>query len=57
MEEIELSIMAGTAAGVQPLLDRFEAEEHIRVRVRLLAWDTAWSDLVKFALYSDGPVV
>ena len=56
-EEIELSIMANTADNIQPLLDRFEAQEKIKVRVRLLAWDTAWSDLVKFALYSDGPDV
>ncbi len=56
-EEIEISIMASTAEGLQPLLDRFEAQENIRVRVRLLAWDTAWSDLVKFGLYGDGPDV
>ena len=56
-EEIEISIMASSAEGLQPLLDRFEAQENIRVRVRLLAWDTAWSDLVKFGLYGDGPDV
>ena len=55
MTEIELSIMAPTSAGIQPLLEQFEAEQHIRVRLRLLAWDTGWSDLIKVALYSDGP--
>src|SRR6185295_3255397 len=49
--------MADQAKGIQPLLERFEAEQHVRVRLRLLAWDTAWSDLVKVALYSDGPDV
>jgi multiple sugar transport system substrate-binding protein len=63
-QELELSIMADSAAGMadraaamQPLLHQFEAERHIRVRLRLLTWDTAWSDLVKVALYSDGPDV
>lgn len=49
--------MAGEAGAIQPLLDQFEAEQGVRVRPRLLAWDTAWSDLVKVALYSDGPDV
>jgi len=56
-QDLELSIMADTAANLQPLLDQFEAENHIHVRVRLLSWDAGWSDLVKVALYSDGPDV
>ena len=55
--ELELSIMADSPAGIQPLLDEFESDSGIRVRLRLLAWDTAWSDLVKVALYGDGPDV
>jgi len=45
--------MAESADQIQPLLDQFEAEHHIHVRPRLLAWDTAWSELVKVALYRD----
>jgi multiple sugar transport system substrate-binding protein len=56
-EEIELSLMAGEAGAIQPLLDQFQADQRVRVRLRLLAWDTAWSDLVKVGLYSDGPDV
>ncbi|RPI32062.1 MAG: extracellular solute-binding protein, partial [Chloroflexota bacterium] len=56
-QEIELSIMASTPEGIQPLLDKFEAEHRIHVRLRLMAWDTAWSALVKSALYNDGPDV
>lgn len=55
--ELEFSIMAPNAAGMQPLMDRFYAETGIRVRLRLLSWDTAWSDLIKVALYGDGPDV
>jgi multiple sugar transport system substrate-binding protein len=55
--ELELSVMAPGAAGIRALLDRFESESGVRVRLRQLAWDTAWSDLLKTALYSDGPDV
>ena len=53
--EIEFSLMADSAANIQPLLDQFEAAHGLRVRLRLMRWDTAWSDLVKVALYGDGP--
>ena len=56
-QELEFSIMAESPANIQPLLDQFEAEHRIRVRLRLLTWDIAWSDLVKVALYRDGPDV
>ncbi len=49
--------MADSPAAMRPLLDQFEAEHGVRVRLRLLSWDTAWSDLVKVALYGDGPDV
>jgi multiple sugar transport system substrate-binding protein len=55
--ELELSIMADSPAAIRPLLDQFEAEHGVRIRPRLLTWDTAWSDLVKVALYGDGPDV
>jgi multiple sugar transport system substrate-binding protein len=53
--ELEFSIQAPHADFIQPLLNEFEAKYHIHVKVHLLAWDTAWSDLVKVALYNDGP--
>jgi multiple sugar transport system substrate-binding protein len=56
-QEIDFSIMASSPDGIQPLLDLFEAEQHIHVRLRLLTWDSAWSVLVKAALYKDSPDV
>ena len=56
-QEIEFSVMAPSADLIQPLLDPFTAETGIQVRLRLLAWDTAWSTLVRAALYKDGPDV
>jgi multiple sugar transport system substrate-binding protein len=53
--EIEFSIQASDAALIQPLLNEFEARYHIQVKLRLLNWDAAWSELVKVALYNDGP--
>lgn len=49
--------MASNPTQMQPLMERFYAETGIRVRLRLLSWDTAWSDLIKVALYGDGPDV
>jgi multiple sugar transport system substrate-binding protein len=53
--ELEFSIQAPNADLIHPLLNEFEAKYHIHVNVRVLAWETAWSDLVKVALYNDGP--
>jgi multiple sugar transport system substrate-binding protein len=53
--EIEFSVMRSSATGIRALLDQFEAEQHMHVRLRLLDWDSAWSDLIKVALYGDGP--
>ena len=53
--EIELSIQAPNVDVIQPLLAEFEAKHHIHVTLRLLTWDAAWSELVKVALYNDGP--
>ena len=55
LPEIEFSIQAPSADLIQPLLAEFEAKHHIHVKLRLLAWDAAWSELVKMALYNDGP--
>src|SRR5262245_41307931 len=54
-ETLEFSIMSEDTSRIQPLLDQFEAEHKIQVRLHLLSFDTGWSDLGKFALYNDGP--
>jgi len=60
MQELELSVLyhgAETADDLQPVLDQFEAQHRVHVRLRILDWETAWAELVKIALYSHGPDV
>jgi multiple sugar transport system substrate-binding protein len=57
MAELELTIMSrGPTTGEElgPLLEEFEAENHIRIRLHALEWDQAWADLLKVALYRHG---
>jgi multiple sugar transport system substrate-binding protein len=56
-EEIEFSIMAPDPGELQPLLEAFEAEHGVHVRLQLLTWDIAWRTFVRSALYGDGPDV
>src|SRR5690348_9355486 len=53
-DELELSLMTESAAGIQPLLDQFEAEHGIHVRPRLLSWDAGWNNLFQSALQGTG---
>ncbi len=53
--ELEFSVQLPSADLIQPLLDEFEAKQHIHVKLRLLSWDTAWGELVKVGLYNEGP--
>jgi len=53
--ELEFSVQLPGAELIQPLLAEFEARHHIHVQLRLLDWDTAWSELVKVVLYNEGP--
>lgn len=55
---IELSVMdhgVGFTNALRALLDQFEAAQHVEVRLRVLSWSEGWPELVKVALYSDGP--
>ena len=57
--EIEFSLITllNPPGLVEKILDEFEKQSKIRVKYRKLEWATAWSDLVKFAIYKDGPDV
>ncbi|HQV69945.1 MAG TPA: extracellular solute-binding protein [Thermoflexales bacterium] len=56
-QEIEFTIQGQSASRIRPLLDEFEAQSGIHVNVRALPWDRSWGDLIKMALYGDGPDV
>lgn len=36
-------------------LEDFEAESKVQVSVQQIAWDRAWDELLRFALYGEGP--
>ena len=58
MVEIELSIMARSLhpiPDIEPSLEQFEAETNAHVNLTVLEWDTAWSEVLKTALYRHGP--
>jgi multiple sugar transport system substrate-binding protein len=57
---LELSIMnhgPRFVEAVRGLLDQFEQDTHQAVNLRVLEWRDAWAELVRVALYSDGPDV
>jgi multiple sugar transport system substrate-binding protein len=47
--------MVSDGGKIHPLLEQFQAEQHLSVQLHRLSFDTGWSELVKFALYNDGP--
>ncbi len=58
MAELEFSIMAHGAnseEAIRPLLDQFEAEYKIKVKVTVLPW--RWNDTLRIALLRAGPDV
>lgn len=59
MIEIELSTMIegelGASGSLRSLLDQFESRHRIRVHSIPLSYGSAWSEVVKFALYGHGP--
>jgi multiple sugar transport system substrate-binding protein len=57
---LELSIMnhgPRFIEEVRALLSQYEQDTHTEVNLRVLEWRDAWAELVRVALYSDGPHV
>ena len=60
MIEIEFSVMedaAGDANSLLPLLDVFEKQYHIRVKLTGITWYAGWTDIAKFGIFGHGPDV
>jgi len=58
MSQVELSVMSvdtPDADRIREALIEFEAQTRIRVNLRVIPWDDAWAELVKVAIYGDGP--
>jgi multiple sugar transport system substrate-binding protein len=48
---------AQTAEILKPLLESFQVRNYVRVRLRVMGWDTGWSEITRIALYQHGPDV
>ncbi|MBS4058951.1 MAG: extracellular solute-binding protein [Bacteroidetes bacterium] len=60
MNELTFSVFdhgIGSTNMMKGLLQDFEQQEGIRVRLEVITWDVAWPRLVEFALYQNGPDV
>lgn len=58
MVELEISLLNWMGQDLDEfrlLLNQFEEKNHCQVRVRVLGWETVYSDLVNFALHEEGP--
>jgi len=57
--ELELTVMDGTNPGgvLAERLRPFEKKYDVKVNLTILAWETSWTDIVKYALYDRGPDV
>jgi multiple sugar transport system substrate-binding protein len=60
MKEIEFSVMENSPEEVdalRPILDAYEKQYHVHVRLSLVPWASGWADIIKVGLYSHGPDV
>jgi len=60
MIELQFSIMdtkPEANQSIQLALDEFGRLHNVKVNLKILSWDTGWSELVKIALYKTGPDV
>ena len=59
-ETLEFSVMMHgptIESDMRSLLENFERENHVKVKLTILSWDTGWSELVKYALFHKSPDV
>jgi multiple sugar transport system substrate-binding protein len=55
MTEIDFSLIGQPSLTLQHLLAKFQDEQNINVKIRVIEWENAWHDLLMWALYEQGP--
>lgn len=58
MVEIEFSVMENSPIemdALMPVLQTFEAEHRVHVRMTYITWQEGWTEIVKYGLYGHGP--
>ena len=57
MLELNLSLIGNVTPTLVLLVDNFQIQLGVRVRIRSLDWETAWRELMDWALHTQGPDV
>ncbi|HEY4690360.1 MAG TPA: extracellular solute-binding protein [Anaerolineae bacterium] len=60
MIEIEFSVLVANredADRLRPLLDAFEKQKHVKVKITPILWSEGWSEIANIAIYGHGPDV
>src|SRR5512143_3606481 len=60
MTEIRFSVYGDQPSPLEDpafLLGEFQTQQHVNVSISRLKWDEAWPQLLKYALYGEGPHV
>ncbi|HNT25687.1 MAG TPA: extracellular solute-binding protein [Anaerolineales bacterium] len=57
MLELNLSLIGNVSTTLVRLIENFQIQQGVRVRIRSLDWETAWHELVDWALHTQGPDV
>jgi len=60
MVEIEFSVMVGlpgTSSHLLPLMEAFEKQSHVHVKIIEISWAKGWTEIVKFGIFANGPDV
>jgi ABC-type glycerol-3-phosphate transport system substrate-binding protein len=57
MIELNFSLIGTETPTLRKMLDKFEEEYKVHVRVRSIDWEGAWYELLSWALHSQGPDV
>jgi multiple sugar transport system substrate-binding protein len=57
MVDLDFSVIGNETPTLVKLLDTFEVEHKVHVRLKAIDWEGAWSELLSWALHSQGPDV
>jgi len=57
MLDLELSLIGDPSPTLGRLLDQFQRQNNLKIHLKVMQWDSAWTELLACALYDRGPDV